>query len=103
MPECPTIKIMPSHPSQGAFVEINASDFDPAKHVRHVGAAPLPPPPAPLPPPPPAADPLANLPRDWRERKTGWLRALAEQVNEGRTPETREQAIQVIEKRLNAR
>jgi hypothetical protein len=29
---CPTVKIMPSHESQGDYVEINASDFDPAKH-----------------------------------------------------------------------
>lgn len=27
-----TVRIMPSHVSQGAFVEINESDFDPKKH-----------------------------------------------------------------------
>lgn len=28
------IKVKPSHPSQGEFVLINASDFDPERHVR---------------------------------------------------------------------
>ena len=30
---CPTVKVKSTHPeSQGLFVEINASDFDPEKH-----------------------------------------------------------------------
>lgn len=32
MDTCPTIKIKPSHPSQGDFVEINEEDFDPKVH-----------------------------------------------------------------------
>ena len=30
----PTVRVMPSHPSQGEFVEINASDFDEKIHKR---------------------------------------------------------------------
>lgn len=30
---CPTVRITPEHESQGAFVEINESDFDPAVHT----------------------------------------------------------------------
>lgn len=30
-----TLRVLPSHPSQGAWVEINAEDFDPARHVRY--------------------------------------------------------------------
>lgn len=56
----PVIRIMPSHPSQGDFVEINETDFDPAKHERYepAPAASSEPPPAKskltLPPPPAA-------------------------------------------------
>ncbi|MBT2333618.1 hypothetical protein J7E49_06835 [Variovorax paradoxus] len=35
-----TIKIKPSHESQGDFVLINEEDFDPSKHVLLDGAAP---------------------------------------------------------------
>lgn len=34
METCPTIRIKPSHPSQGDFVLINEPDFDPAVHER---------------------------------------------------------------------
>ena len=30
--DVPTLKVKPSHESQGAFVVINESDFDPEKH-----------------------------------------------------------------------
>lgn len=33
---CETVKIMPSHESQGEFVEINAEDFDAAVHTPFV-------------------------------------------------------------------
>lgn len=98
MTACPVVRIKPSHPSQGAFVEINASDFDPAKHEKHDDpvAAPLPP----LPPPPaPPVDPLANLAQDWRDMNFGKLRELAEKVA-GRTPEDKAQAVQLIEQAL---
>jgi len=36
-----TVRVMPTHPSQGEWVIMNASDFDPAVH-RLYGAAPLP-------------------------------------------------------------
>lgn len=29
-----TVKIKPSHPSQGEFVVINADEFDPVKHQK---------------------------------------------------------------------
>lgn len=29
----PTVRVMPTHPSQGEWVEINESDFDPAVHT----------------------------------------------------------------------
>lgn len=32
MDEIKTVKIKPSHPSQGDHVVINEADFDPAKH-----------------------------------------------------------------------
>lgn len=95
---CATIRVKAWHPSQGAFVEINAFDFDAARHERYDVA--LPPPPVPLSPPPaPPPNPLANLPRNWRDGKTAALRELAERVT-GRTPETREQAVQMIEAAL---
>lgn len=30
-----TMRVMPAHPSQGAWVVINAADFDPARHVEY--------------------------------------------------------------------
>lgn len=62
---CPTVRIKPSHPSQGDHVVINAADFDPKVHtlldpgpppagvpapVRHAPPAPpeMTPPPAPV-------------------------------------------------------
>ncbi len=36
---CKTVKIQPEHPSQGEFVEINETDFDPAIHTAY-GEAP---------------------------------------------------------------
>lgn len=98
----PTVKINPSHPSQGEFVEINAEDFDPAVHV--LFELPPPPPPAELPPPPPPpVDPLAGLPRDWRNKSPQDLRTLAASVSDGRMPENKAQAIQMIEQALAAR
>lgn len=96
---CPTVRVKADNP-QG-YIVINATDFDATAHERHV-APPPPPPAAPLPPPPPAG-PLANLPADWKDKPTGWLRALAEQVNGGRTPENRKQAIEIIESKLPPR
>lgn len=99
MSTCPVVRIKSSHPaSQGDFIEINKADFDESKHVLHV-EVPLPPPPV-LPPPPPAG-PLANLPKNWRDGKTSALRELAEKVT-GRTPETREQAVQMVEANLTS-
>ncbi len=43
-----TRKVLPTHPSQGEWVVINAADFDPAVHTEYV-APPLPEEPA-LPP-----------------------------------------------------
>jgi hypothetical protein len=98
---CPVVRVKAWHPSQGAYVEINASDFDPIRHERFELAA-LPPlpvvPPTPSTPAPPPS-PLANLPRNWRDQKTNWLRETAEKVS-GRTPETREQAVQMIDAAL---
>lgn len=37
--EVPTVRIKPSHPSQGEFVVINEEDFDPAKHERYAAPA----------------------------------------------------------------
>lgn len=95
---CPVVRVKSWHPSQGDFVEINESDFNPEKYERYTA---VPPPPV-VPPPsvtPPSVVPhpaLANLPRDWRNQKTAWLREFVEKMS-GRTPETREQAIQMIE------
>jgi hypothetical protein len=100
--KCPTVKVKASHPSQGAFVEINESDFDAAKHERYIElpAAPALPP---LPPAPPVpADPLANLPTYWRESDAAALRKLAATIS-GRAVENKAQAIQVIEAALKAR
>lgn len=97
---CNTVKIKSTHPaSQGPFVEINESDFDPAKHefFKEPPAAPvLPPlPPAPLAP----ADPLAALSADWRDQEPATLRKLAATVS-GRTVENKAQAVAVIEAAL---
>lgn len=97
---CAVVRVNSSHPSQGAFVEINASDFDPTRHTLYTGTEPLVAPT--LAPPlvaPPAPNALANLPKDWRNAKTSALREMAEKVV-GRTPENREQAIQMIEAAL---
>lgn len=56
----------------------------------------------PPPPPPPLADPLDNLPREWKSGKTKELIALAASVT-GRTPENREQAVALIEAVIAAR
>lgn len=104
MTACPTVRIKPSHPSQGAFVEINATDFDPAKHEMYAAiVADIPPPPPMAPAPPSPVDPLADLPADWRDGATAALRTLAETVSGGRTPENREQAVALIEQALAAR
>lgn len=93
---CPTVRVKAWNPSQGDYVEINASDFDPARYERWEGLLPPPPAAALPPPPPPKPNALANLPRNWRDGKTAALRELAERVT-GRTPETREQAVQMVE------
>lgn len=101
MAAVPTVRIMPSHPSQGAFVEINAEDFDPAVHILF---AELPPPPPPMelpPPPPPPVGPLDNLPPNWRSKSPQELRTLAASAT-GRTPEDKKQAIEMIEQALAA-
>ena len=39
-----TLRVMPAHPSQGAWVVINAADFDPVMHVEYdeqAGPAPV--------------------------------------------------------------
>lgn len=100
---CSVVRVDSTNPkAQGPFVEINASDFDPARHTLYIEPPPLTTPVV-LPPPPAAPAPvnvLANLPKDWRDRKTSWLREMAEKACGGRTPETREQAIQTIEATL---
>lgn len=95
-----TVRIKSSHSeTQGPFVEINESDFDPAKHERYDVP---PPPPGPVVPPPAKAapvDPLANLPPDWRTKDA---RKIAAAVS-GRAVENNAQAIQVIEAELAKR
>lgn len=100
---CPTVRIMPRRPSQGAFVEINAEDFDPAIHTPYVEApaAPVLPPPPPGPPPLPPG-PLDNLPQNWRQRSPAELRTLAASVT-GRTPDDKKQAVEMIEAALKER
>lgn len=97
-----TVRVMPSHRSQGAFVEINESDFDPAKHELYIEPAPLPLPPPPLAPPPPPPGPLDGLPQNWRELPSKRLRELATAAT-GRTPEDRNQAVEMIEAALAAK
>lgn len=100
--ECKTIRIKSTHPeSQGPFVEINATDFDSARHERF-DAVPVPAlPPLPVLPPAPV-DPLAGLAKDWREGDAGPLRKLAATVS-GRTVENKAQAVAVIEAELAKR
>lgn len=54
------------------------------------------------PPPPPPVDALANLPKDWKNERTKALMAIATSID-GRAPENREQAVQLIESALAAR
>lgn len=101
--ECKTVQIKSTHPeSQGPFVEINAGDFNAEIHERYVAPprAVLPPPP-PL-PPPPAPDALVGLPAKWRELKPADMRTWAERAT-GRTPTSRDEAVQMIEAALAAR
>ena len=101
MAACPTVRIMPSHQSQGAFVEINAEDFDPKVHEIYIEPAPVPVavPPTPLVPPP---GPLDGLPQNWRDLPPKRLRELATAAT-GRTPEDKTQAIEMIESALAAK
>jgi len=88
-----------SDTAPGGVLRINESDFDPMKHVRADPNAPLPLPPPPILPPPPG--PLDGLPADWRDKPAKWLRETAERLT-ARTPDNREQAIQLIEAWLKA-
>ena len=99
MPACPTVKIK----TAAGPVIINESDFDPAVHERHIDPPPAPvlPPLPPLPMPP--VHPLDNLAADWREQDYGTLRGIAIAVSDGRTPENRKQAAQMIDAALKAR
>lgn len=93
----PTVRVK-SDTAPGGHVIMNETDFDPAKH--EVFTDPVLPPPPFLPPPPSNVHPaLANLPKNWRNEKTAWLRNLAEKVT-GRTPEDREQALAAIDAAL---
>jgi hypothetical protein len=95
----PTVRVK-SEMAPGGHMIMNKSDFDPNVHELFTDQV-LPPPPY-LPPPPPVTHAaLANLPKNWRNEKTAWLRNLAEKVS-GRTPEDRDQAIQVIESELTS-
>jgi hypothetical protein len=104
----PTIKIKSTHPpTQGDFVEINESDFDPAKHERYEA-----PPAAPVDPVKSTGDdldvtgdPLASLPADWRDaagRGITKLKAIAEAVT-GRTPADKVEAVAMIDEALKQR
>lgn len=99
MTSIPIVRVLHPDPTY-PFLEINESDFDPAKHERYIDPSAPPPAPA-LPPPPPApADPLAGLGDDWRTRDD--LRALAASVS-GRAVENKKQAVEVIEAELAKR
>lgn len=100
---CLTVMIKSTHPeSQGAFVEINASAFDPAKHERYIAPPPAAPSPVLPPPPPGPVDPLASLPKDWRDKDVSELRALAQSAT-GRMPDNKRQAVEMIQAALVAR
>lgn len=102
--QCPVIRVVhPHEPEKYPFLEINASDFDPAIHKRVVVEAPpvLAPPPAPPPAPP---SPLDGLPKNWADKSpTDDLKRIAAAVNDGRAVENREQAVAVITQALAAR
>lgn len=102
--QCPVIRVVhPHEPEKYPFLEINASDFDPAIHKRVVVEAPpvLAPPPAPPPAPP---NPLDSLPADWADKSaTDDLKRIAAAVNDGRAVENRKQATEVIKQALAAR
>lgn len=59
------------------------------------------PPPPPLPPPP--VDPLAGLVASWRSMPPQELRTLAASISDGRMPENKTQAIEMIEQALKKR
>lgn len=61
---CPTLKIKSEHPSQGEYIEINASDYDASKHELYAGET------APAPamaPPPPASAVNVKIDNDARQ------------------------------------
>ena len=93
---CPTVAIKWN--TVGDHLIINECDFDPAEHeIWTPPTVTIPPPLPPLPPlpKPPVHPALADLPDDWRSQSAKWLRGVAEKVT-GRTPETKEQAIEMI-------
>jgi hypothetical protein len=97
---CPTVNIKSAHAS--GYARINAEDFDPTKHELYVEPAPVPvgvPPPPPFVPPP---GPLDGLPQNWRELPSKRLRELATAAT-GRTPEDKNQAVEMIEQALAAK
>lgn len=90
---CPTVRVK-ADASLGGFVVINKADFDPTKHeLYELPPIPLPP----MPPVPPAStDPQKiAVPRDWPKLSAAALKTIAETIG-GRTPENREQAVQII-------
>lgn len=96
----PTVRVK-SDTAPGGHVIMNKSDFNPDVHEVFTDPV-LPPPffPPFLPPPLSNVHPaLANLPKNWRNEKTAWLRNVAEKVT-GRTPEDREQALAAIDAAL---
>jgi hypothetical protein len=129
---CPVVKIKSTVPETGGYVVINESDFDPATMERFVEAppaAPHGPKGVTLLPPPPqepsaddlaarlragtellgaahgaAEDPLGKLPKNWQDKmESASLRALAQAVSGGRTPEDRTQAVAMVEQALASR
>lgn len=102
--QCPVIRVVhPHEPDKYPYLEINASDFDPAVHKRVAVEAPpvLAPPPAPPPSPP---SPLDTLGKDWvNQSPTEDLKRIAAAVNDGRAVENREQAVEVIKQAIAAR
>lgn len=102
--QVPVVRIVhPHEPEKYPYLEINASDFDPAVHIRvaieapPVVAPPLAPPPTPL-------SPLDGLAKDWADQSpTEDLKRIAAAVNNGRAVDNRAQAVEVINQALAAR
>jgi hypothetical protein len=87
------------------FLMPDVSEYDATRIAAFYGEIVQPAPADVLPPlpPPPVANPLDNLPSNWRTLDAASLKKLAESISGGRAAENKDQAVQIIDAALRAR